>query len=400
MGLREFIILLSILVIPNFGWADSVPSTGPSYDLKTANTCAAYDLVEMSFLSPIKYPGVLGHLSNIQFASSVSGQYTVQGTIDSSYSINKVMIFASDATGASEALQNAQYNNALCPVSGNSFSCTYSTSDNPKLSDTSKLLIIFYTTNTDVSLVNKDSISKSTTPQAQMVVKLPDRCLDLNVADSSPIISQLSNLKFARTTTNDMDNVYVLQASFDSFYKGTSIGQASELVAVDSATGQVLVPKNISMTGEHRCIPKFTGNVANFNCQYQLKISKITDDSQIRILVTLPNSVTLFNPKLLVAKDLVPPPVINPPTPQPDVVTCGANETPNADNSSCVCNDNFILDTKTNTCVSANISTAPAMAGNNCTLDPNATPDSQPQTILALLLMAVVAARACHYSKN
>lgn len=214
------------------------------------------------------------------------------------------------------------------------------------------------------------------------------------------VLNQLKDVTFVHTTAADMDDVYVLKATFNSVYNGTSYGQATELRATDTATVQFLIPKNISMTGEHKCIPALSGNTAKFYCVYSLKNNKITDSSKIYLLISLPESLTLFNPKFLEPKDFASPaPTCQPPltvssdgkscitpetppslckNPMPTLqvngscgVGCGTNQDMDLGKAMCVCKAEFVLDPKTKTCIpdlSLNAEQPAASGGGSCSL--------------------------------
>lgn len=180
------------------------------------------------------------------------------------------------------------------------------------------------------------------------------------------VLNQLKDVTFIHTTATDLDDVYVLKATFNSLYNGTSYGQATELMAMDIATGQILTPKNITTTGEHKCLPAITGNNAKFQCVYRSKDNKITDASKIYLFIFLPDSLILFNPKLLEPKDFIPP-APTPPAPQP--LQCGNHQ--EILNGKCVCSSGFILDPKTKGCLpdlSLNAEQPATTTGGGCSL--------------------------------
>lgn len=252
-------------------------------------------------------------------------------------------------------------------------------------------------------------------------VQLADRCVDFTLPSTSAASNQLTAVTFNRATTSDGNDVYILNATFNAFVNGVSLGQAGELVAFDGATGQTFTPKNTTMNNQPKCMPSMTGNVAHFNCIYPMSLNKISNDSKIHMMVLLPGAVTLYNPKVMTLADFATPaPAASTSAPQPATtcqaptpvlgldgscaVSCGPNQTEDKTTASCKCSDGFTLDPQTkNACIAATPdANAPAspMYGHHCSLNPNATPNSQPQTILALLLLTVIAARAWHYSKN
>lgn len=239
------------------------------------------------------------------------------------------------------------------------------------------------------------------------------------------VLNQLKDVTFVRTTATDLDDVYVLKATFNSFYNGTSYGQATELMAMDTSTGQVLVPKNITTTGEHKCVPAIGGTSAKFHCVYRLKDNKITDASKIYLFIFLPESLTLFNPKLLEPKDFVAPaPTCQAPltlssdgksciTPDAPVSICknpmptlqvngscgvgcnGANQEMDLGKAMCVCKSGFIVDPLSKTCTpdpSLNAQQPTATSGGSCTLTPQ-TPSPSAGGILVLIPLAFAVSR-------
>ncbi len=431
MNYRGFITLLAILAIPKFGMADTVPTKGLSYDLKTAAACASdspasgkFDLYEVGLFVTPKHPGVLGQLNDAQFKGSADGsQYTIQGTVSGINNINRVMSLTFDSNGTTIVLRNSQYTDAFCPVSGGKFSCSYAKSDNPGLSDSSKIMLLIYTVDGSLVVFNKTMMTKTVDVASQPAtgaIQLSDRCVDLTLPSTSAATNQLTAVTFNRATTSDGSDVYLLNATFNAFVNGISVGQAGELVAVDNTTGKILTPKNTTMNNQPKCMPAMTGNVAHFNCIYPTGLNKISSNSQIYMMVLLPSTLTLYNTKVMTLADFATPAPAPTPPPQPAAtcqaptpvlgldgsctVSCGPNQTEDKPTASCKCSDGFTLDPQTkNACMAATPDASAAALpsfGHHCSLNPNATPNSQPQTILALLLMSMIAARAWHYSKN
>lgn len=182
------------------------------------------------------------------------------------------------------------------------------------------------------------------------------------------VLNQLKDVSFVRMIANDLDDVYVLKATFNSFYNGTSYGQATELMAMDTSTGQLLIPKNITTTGEHKCVPVVSGTTAKFTCVYRLTNNKITETSKIHLFIYLPNSLVLFNTKPLEPKNFIAPtPACQAPLVlSSDGKTCIPPETPVP-----VCKTGFMIDPPSKTCVpkpSLNAQQPPAAGGGGCSL--------------------------------
>lgn len=236
------------------------------------------------------------------------------------------------------------------------------------------------------------------------------------------VLNQLKDVSFVRMIANDLDDVYVLKATFNSFYNGTSYGQATELMAMDTSTEQLLIPKNITTTGEHKCLPVVSGTTAKFTCVYRMANNKITETSKIHLFIYLPDSLVLFNTKALAPKDFIastptcqaplvlssdgktciPPetPVSMCKNPMPTLqingscgVGCnGANQEMDIGKAMCVCKSGFIVDPLSKTCApdpSLNAQQPPAAGGGSCSVTPNA---SFPNFGGALILIPIAVA--------
>jgi hypothetical protein len=237
------------------------------------------------------------------------------------------------------------------------------------------------------------------------------------------ILNQLKDVTLVRGTSTDLQDIYTLKATFKAGYQGKSYGQAQQLTALDTSTGTTIgmVPKNITSAGVHKCTPAISGETATFTCIYKVSENKTLPAGKLYLLVALPNSLTLTTTSVVDPKDFAvtesetPMPPAPPATPVckdtlPVLMvdgTCGGGCGGNEDmkEMKCVCKAGFSVDATTKACMpaaNANNALQPAGSptGNNCGLNPLATTHGEVKTILALLLLSMLAARACHSSRH
>lgn len=204
------------------------------------------------------------------------------------------------------------------------------------------------------------------------------------------VVNQLKDVTLVRGTSSDGHDTYTLKATFKASYNGKNYGQASELSAVDTSTGTAvkLVPRNTTATGEHLCMPVVSGDTAKFSCIYRVSENATLPTGTLYLSLTIPKVMTLTTATTVDAKDFeakeAPPPPPPPPAP--------------------ACKDPTPILLPSGACgVDPNTNVLPASGGptgNNCSLNPLATSGAEIKTILALLLCTMLAARACHSSRN
>lgn len=241
----------------------------------------------------------------------------------------------------------------------------------------------------------------------------------LSTPKHTGVLNQFKNVTFLKGKSSDGVDIFTLKAQFTATYNGTSFGQATELMAMDvSGTTQILIPKNQDLTtGERKCIPLVSGDTASFNCMYRASENKTLPNVKLLLLLRLPNDLDLVNPTSLDPKDFVATAddaskvdtqLVAESCKEPKPVrqidgSCGVDCSGNEEKKDnvCVCKTGFAVETTSNACIpSLNVNDAqqPATSGNNCAL--STTPTLPNKAILALLLVPMLAATACRFSKS
>lgn len=264
----------------------------------------------------------------------------------------------------------------------------------------------------------KDSLpAPAVTPKTYNLKKMAVPTYGVSVISEPPVLNQLKDVTLVRITNSAGEDIYTLKGTFNATYNGATLGQAQELTVWDiSTTGGApipMIPKSITS----KCVPALSGDTATFTCFYRVSENPTLKTGKLTLFIQLKDLV-LFTPDTVNAADFVVAPV-EPPTPpvKPPVssckdptpvlmvngncgASCGDNE--ELKDAKCACKIGFSVDATAKACApTPDLSpTPPAYGGHSCSLNPLATASGELNTILALLLCSMVAARACYSSKN